>query len=634
MHVICTAGHVDHGKSALVEALTGTHPDRLAEEREREMTIDLGFAWMELPEIGEIGIVDVPGHRDFIGNMLAGVGSVTVALLVVAVDEGVMPQTEEHLAILDLLRIENGVVALAKTDLAESTQWVAMVADDVAHRLEGTSLAATCVVPVSALTGDGLAELRRALVKCLRVQPIRPDWGKPRLAIDRVFTVVGFGTVVTGTLLEGRLSVGDEVEIVPGGHRARVRGLQTHHTVLEEAVPGTRVAINLTGVGRGELHRGAVVVRPGGLQPTRRLDVSIRLLAGEHNSIPLRHNDLVKLFVGSAEVMARVRGLSAREILTGEDGWLQLELSAPVAVLKGDRFILRRPSPGTTIGGGKVVDAVPRRRHRLQDRAVLDRMEILSRGSTNEIMLHTLDASGISTMQETIAESGLIVDQAMEALTRLSSVGEIVVLGEAAPDLASRSTALIVSRGRRELLAQEIHSFLTQYHTTYPLRLGMRREELKSRLSLQARAFNALIKHSANIGELVEDGVLIHLPAHRVMFDESQQQRVNALIACFRNDIYKTPSRKEAVTVVGEEVLSALLDRGDLLAVSAEILFLAETYVEMEMRIKEQIGIAGSVTIAGVRDIFDTSRKYALALLEYMDREEITMRRGDTRVLR
>ncbi len=634
MHVICTAGHVDHGKSALVEALTGMHPDRLAEERERQMTIDLGFAWVALPEIGEIGIVDVPGHRDFIGNMLAGVGSVDAALLVVAADEGVMPQTEEHLAILDLLRIENGVVALSKTDLAESHEWVEMVGDDVARRLDSTSLAGTCVAPVSAITGEGMAELKRALVNCLRAQPARQDWGKPRLAVDRVFTVAGFGTVVTGTLLQGRLSVGEEVEIVPGGHRARIRGLQTHRTVLEEAVPGTRVAINLTGVGKDELHRGAVVVRPGALLPTRRVDVSFRMLSGEHNTIPLRHNELVKLFVGSTEVMARVRGLSARELLAGENGWLQLELSQPVAVVKGDRFILRRPSPGATIGGGKIVDARPRRRHRLQDHAVLERLQTLSRGSPDEILLQVLDAGGVRTLQEAVFDSGLNVHQATEALNQLMGVGEIVALGEAVPDLTPRSTSLVISRGRRELLAKEIYGFLSKYHNAHPLRLGMRREELKSRLGLPARFFNALIKHSTITGEIAENGVLLHLPAHRATFDDPQQQRVNALLARFRNNVYNTPSRKEVVTAVGEEVLAALLEQGQLLTVSAEVLFLVETYGEMEVRIKEQIGMAGSVTIAGVRDLFGTSRKYALALLEYMDREGITMRKGDERVLR
>ncbi|HJN40828.1 MAG: selenocysteine-specific translation elongation factor [Anaerolineales bacterium] len=634
MHVICTAGHVDHGKSTLVEALTGMHPDRLAEEREREMTIDLGFAWLTLPEIGEVSIVDVPGHRDFIGNMLAGVGAVAAALLVVAADEGIMPQTEEHLAILDLMHIEHGVVALAKTDLAESPEWVQLVADEVALRLADTSLAGARVVPLSALTGEGVPELGQALLECLRAQPRRPDLGKPRLSVDRVFTVAGFGTVVTGTLLEGSLSVGDEVEILPVGYRARIRGLHTHGTPLEMAAPGARVAINMTGVGKDELHRGAVVARPGSLQATRRVDVSFRLLSGEHNSIPLRHNEQVKLFVGSAEEMARVRGLSARRLRPGETGWLQLELSRPVAVLKGDRFILRRPSPGVTMGGGAIVDAHPRRRHRLQDTAVLQRLQIMARGSADEILLQALDVGGVPSLREALAASGLDDEQAREALASLSAAGELLALGEAALKLTPRSNVLVLSRGRYALLLQQLRGLLAAHHCAHPLRAGMPREELKSRLGLPARAFNALIKYCTGAGDLAESGISLRLPEHRVEFDDLQKRRVEALLARFRDDAHNTPSRKEVVAAVGEEVLAALLERSTLLAVSAEVLFLAETYAAMEAQIKAQIRAAGSVTVAGVRDLFGTSRKYALALMEHMDQQGTTVRKGDERVLR
>ena len=610
------------------------NPDRLAEELEREMTIDLGFAWVALPGLGEVGIVDVPGHRDFIGNMLAGVGGVAAVMLVVAADEGIMPQTEEHIAILDLLRIEKGVVALAKTDLADNCEWVQLVSGDVTHCLEGTSLAGARVAPVSAYTGEGMPELRQSLAECLRALPARPDLSKPRLAVDRVFTVSGFGTVVTGTLLDGRLSVGDEVEIIPGRRRARIRGLQTHRKVLEEAGPGKRVAINLTGLGKHELHRGAVVVRPGSLHSTLRVDVSFRLLSGKLNSLPLRHNECVKMFVGSAEVMARVRALSARKLLPGETGWLQLELSQPVAVVRGDRFILRRPSPAATIGGGAIVDAQPRRRYRLQDHAVLERLQTLERGSPDEILLQAMDAEGVLALREVAAKSGLNEKQSAEALTQLMATGKMVVLGLAASELTPRSTVLVLSHGRWVRLTNEIHSFLAEYHNVYPLRVGMHREELKSRLGLPVRAFNALIKHSTISGEFVEHGVLLGLPAHRVVFDDHQQQHINALLARFRDDVHNTPSRKEAVAAVGQEVLSALLERGTLLAVSAEVLFLEETYAAMEVQVREQIYAAGSVTVAGVRDLFGTSRKYALALLEHMDQKRITVRKGDERVLR
>jgi selenocysteine-specific elongation factor len=304
VHVIGTAGHVDHGKSTLVQALTGITPDRLREEQEREMTIDLGFAWLTLPNGESVGIVDVPGHRDFIENMLAGVGGIDAALFVIAADEGVMPQTREHLAILDLLRIPGGVVALTKIDLIDDPDWLELVQADVSEALQGTVLDGAPIIPVSARTGQGLAELTAALQEVLARTPPRPDRGRPRLWIDRVFTIGGFGTVVTGTLVDGHLEVGQEVEILPRGMRARIRGLQTHKTRIQRAVPGSRVAINLTGISRQDLARGDLVTTPGWLRPTTLADVRLDLLRDA--PFPLKHNAFVKFFCGSAETVARV----------------------------------------------------------------------------------------------------------------------------------------------------------------------------------------------------------------------------------------------------------------------------------------------------------------------------------------
>ena len=634
MSVISTAGHVDHGKSTLVEALTGMHPDRLVEEREREMTIDLGFAWMSFPEIGEIGIVDVPGHRDFIGNMLAGVGNVASVLLVVAADEGIMPQTEEHLAILDLLQVGNGVVALTKTDLVDSSEWVQLVVEEVIQRLEITSLASASVIPVSALEGTGMTELMQALAECLSAPHIWLDVSQPRLPVDRVFTVAGFGTVVTGTLLEGRLSIGQEVEIMPGNVRARIRGLQTHKNSLDVAVPGTRVAINLSGVSKDELHRGAVIVQPGSMRDTRMIDVSCRMLSDAHNSIPLRHNENVKLFLGTAEVMARVRGIGARQLLPGDNGWLQLELFESVACLRGDRFVLRRPSPGATIAGGVVLDPQPHGRHRLQEPLVLQRLRTLAGGSPADILLQALDTSGVVACKEAVTKSGLDDRQAEAALKELRIAADLVVFGKPTSDLVPSSTTLVANRSNWERLSKETHDFVAQYHRLYPLRAGMQREELKSRLGLSIVAFNALIKQLISEGMLVGNGATLYLPDHQVVFDDGAQQSVNSLISWFHNDLYNTPSRKKAVAMVGEEVLVALLERRTLVAVTDEVLFLTATYEEMEAQVQEKIAVSGSVTVAGVRDLFKTSRKYAIALLEHMDKKGITLRKGDERVLR
>jgi len=346
MRVIGTAGHVDHGKSTLVLALTGINPDRLREEQERQMTIDLGFAWMTLPAGEEVGIIDVPGHRDFIENMLAGVGGIDAALLVIAADEGVMPQTREHLAILDLLQVHRSVVALAKIDLVHEPHWLDLVREEIEQLLEHSGLSGSPIVPVSSTTGEGLEQLKHSLEQVLSAAAPRPDLGRPRLPVDRAFSIAGFGTVVTGTLVDGALEVGQEVQVLPGGQRARVRGLQTHKSPVQSAVVGSRVAANLTGIEVRQIRRGDVLVQPDSEQATTRLDVRFRLLADAPQRI--RHNQAAKLFLGAAQRGARVRLLGAQELSPGDQGWLQLELEEPVVARRGDHYILRRASPSAT----------------------------------------------------------------------------------------------------------------------------------------------------------------------------------------------------------------------------------------------------------------------------------------------
>ena len=338
MFVLGTAGHVDHGKSKLVEALTGIDPDRLREEKERGLTIDLGFAWLKLPSGHEIGIVDVPGHERFIKNMLAGVGGIDIALLVVAADEGVMPQTREHLAILDLLEVEKGLVAITKKDLVDE-EMLELVTMEVEETIKPTALAGSPVLAVSAVTGEGLPELVAAINSTLDTAQPRKDLGRPRLPIDRIFTIAGAGTVVTGTLIDGSLSVGDEVEIMPGGLRARLRSLQMHKTRLSEASPGSRIAANLVGVATSELQRGDVVAKPGTLSPSSIITGRLTLLSFMHR--PLRHNATVSFHTLTAEATAKVRLLDVDELEPGGSALAQFLLDRPVATLRGDHFIIR-----------------------------------------------------------------------------------------------------------------------------------------------------------------------------------------------------------------------------------------------------------------------------------------------------
>ncbi len=638
MRVIGTAGHVDHGKSTLVEALTGIDPDRLKEEKEREMTIDLGFAWLTLPSGEQVGVVDVPGHQDFVKNMLAGVGGIEAALFIVAADESVMPQTREHLAILDLLKVPTGIVALTKVDLAESEEWIELVEAEVMEVVEGTILEGAPIVPVSAMTGRGLDRLLETLDQVLTGIPPRTDRGRPRLPVDRVFTVSGFGTVVTGTLSDGNLRVGQEVEISPTGLKARIRGLQTHKHKIDVAVPGSRVAINLTGMSKDELKRGDVITVPGWLEPTQLIDVRLDYLRDAPRE--LRHNQEVEFYSGAAEVMAHARLLGTRSLAPGQSGWVQFRLAERIPIVKGDRFIIRQPSPSITIGGGVVVDPLPRRRHRRFRPEVIERLEMLAHGTPADLLLETLDRRGPMPARTLIADVGLPSEAAAEALHQLLQEEQVFMLSpepvqaEAGSKSLASSPQYVASPAGWATWRSRVTGEVAEFHRAQPLRQGMPREALKSRLKLETRLFNEVVARAVTQGVLVEDKNIIRLPEHSVQFSPGQQEAIDRLLHDFRRAPYTTPSYKDSVAAVGEDVVLALVEGGQLVRLGPDVLLLRETYEELVAWVKTHISEHGSVNVAQVRDAFDTSRKYALALLEYLDDQRVTKRVGDERVLR
>jgi selenocysteine-specific elongation factor len=632
MRVIGTAGHVDHGKSTLIEALTGMNPDRLKEERERQMTIDLGFAWMELPSGEQVGIVDVPGHRDFIENMLAGVGGIDAALFVVAADEGVMPQTREHLAILDILQIRAGLVALTKIDLIDDPDWLDLVEEDVRQVLVGTVLEDVPVVRVSAKNGTGTSELLDILDEVLAERPPRQDLGRPRLPVDRVFSIAGFGTVVTGTLSDGHLQIGEEVEILPNGTQGRIRGLQTHKQKEDLALPGSRTAVNISGVTLEEIRRGDVVAHRGDYQPTRRMDVKFRLL--KDASLALKHNTEVKLFVGAAEVLARVRTLGSEVINPGEPGWLQLEMKAPVVVMRGDHYILRRPSPGETMGGGTIIDPNPVGRHKRFTHGLIERLESLSAGAPTDVLIQSLTTLVAAPMREVILHSNLDEEAGKNAVEELINQGEIVILEPDKGNLEFDSDILVTTRGYWEQLSSTTLLIVEDYHTTYPLRRGMAKEELKSRLKIQSRLFSAEIRILILEGRLEENGPLVLSPDHKINFSAEQEQAVKSTLKRFTASPFSPPSVKDTIKDVGEDVFQAMVDLDLLVPVSPEVVFRREDYDRMVGEVKILLENNGTVSAAQVRDHFNTSRRYVLALLEHMDEVGITMREGDVRRLR
>ncbi len=639
MRVLGTAGHVDHGKSTLVRALSGIDPDRLKEEKARGMTIDLGFAWITLPAGPNgapeaVGIVDVPGHIDFIKNMLAGVGGIDAVLLVIAADEGVMPQTREHLAILDFLAVPAGVVALTKADLVDDPDWLELVELDTAALLEPTHLAHAPIVRVSAQSGAGLDALRAALAAVLRDLPPRRNRARPRLPVDRVFTRSGFGTVVTGTLLDGTLGVGDAVELLPGGLPARVRALQTHKQPVEQGQPGSRLAINLGGVDAAQVHRGDVVARPGTLRPTALIDARVRLLADA--PAPLRHNAAVDFFSGASETPARARVLGSETIAAGQEGWLQLRLERPVALAAGDRYILRLPSPSMTLGGGTVLSAHPARRWKRFDPAVLRRFETLARGAPDELLLAALARTPFGTAAALAAESDLEPAVAADTLAELERSGALLAL-------SAGNDRLLLALETWERIRATLRAALAAYHAENPLRRGMPRSEVRSRLAallprdaLAPRLFALILERAAAEGIVAQDETAVWQAGFRVALSPQEQAAVDRTLAAFAAAPAAPPNPGDTLALLGNraDLFEMLLEQGTLVRIGGDVLFHGEELERLSARVQEHLRAQGQITLAEARDLLQTSRKYVQALLEEMDARRITRREGDLRVLR
>ncbi|MYC33098.1 MAG: selenocysteine-specific translation elongation factor [Chloroflexi bacterium] len=621
MYVIGTAGHVDHGKSTLVKALTDIDPDRLPEEKEREMTVDLGFAWMTLPSGREVSIVDVPGHERFIKNMLAGVGAIDLALLIVAADESVMPQTREHLAILDLLRIRRGLVVITKTDLVDE-ELVELVKAEVEDVLEDTAFAGCQMAAVSAYSGDGMDGLKATIDEILNDTESRRDLGRPRLPVDRCFTVSGFGTVVTGTLIDGSVAVGQQIELAPSGTRARIRGLQSHKSRLDAAAPGVRLALNLSGVSRDEVLRGEVLTNPGWLRPTRRFDANLRMVKGAPHA--LKHNEGVTFHLLTSETTGRVRLLDADRLQPGNEGWVQVLLDEPIPMVKGDFFVLR--SSEDTLGGGQIADPNPMRRHRRFAPDVLERLTMLDAGASEDVIFTVADQMGPCDLRTLSQRSNLADGEVLERLGALVESGDVVALGE----MGAQNDAVVYSRRGWDILRNQAQVALQAYHNQYPLRRGAPPQELRSRLRVSQPVYLRAAARLAEEGVVVDDDGLVRIPDHQVELSERQQVDMATYLSELAGEPWSPPTDRP----VDPELLAYLQEKGDVVKVNETVVFTTEAYDDMVGRIVAHLEQNGSVTVAAAREIFGTSRKYVLPLLEYLDQQRVTRRVGDERVLR
>jgi len=613
MYVIGTAGHVDHGKSLLVQALTGIDPDRLREEKARGMTIDLGFAWLTLPDGRTVSIVDVPGHERFIKNMLAGAGGVDVALLAVAADDGVMPQTREHLAILDLLGVARGVVALTKRDLVDDA-WAALVAAEIGETLAGTTLAGSPVVACSATTGEGLDALTAALGEALDGLPPKRDYGRPRLPVDRVFTIAGFGTVVTGTLIDGELAAGDEIEAVPGGLRGRVRGVQSHATAVEHAGPGTRTAVNVSGIEKGDLRRGIVLAAPGALRATDVLDARVRAVAGLAR--PLRHNMPVTFHCFSDEANAQLRLLDSDELRAGESGWAQIKLATPVAALRGDRFVLR--TSDDTVAGGVIGDVAPKR-HRRRDASVVAALERMTSSSPEERVMALVAVRGWVEAGAIAAALALPATEAKRAL------GELVASG-AALSVEAGGGAWVATTAHAAATGEHARAVLRAYHAEHPLRAGIPQEQLRRELRLEADVFAAV---AASWGDVETGGGIAKMRGFAPAPSGGQREAMDAYLDALRRDGDGGRTAPPAA-----ELLAYMVESGAVVDADDGIVFEAAAFGAMRDAVCARIAREGAITLAEARDLLGVSRKRAQAVLEQLDRLRVTRRVGDGRVLR
>lgn len=622
--IIGTAGHVDHGKTALIGALTGVETDRLKEEKARGISIDLGFAPFRLPSGLVAGVVDVPGHERFISNMLSGIGGIDLVLLVVDVNEGVMPQTREHLQILDLLQIPKGIIVLTKCDLAEE-DWIDIVEEEVREEVAGTFLEKAPMARVSAITGAGLKEMVALIEKMVQTLPAKDNDGPMRLPIDRHFTVAGFGTVITGTLLSGSVRPGDMVDVLPPGTSVRVREVQVHGKQVSEAYAGQRVALNLAGLNRELIRRGAVVATPRVFEQTQCFDARISLLPEAPR--PLRFRDPVHLYLGTARVVGLVALLDRDVMQPGESVIAQIHLDRPLVAHREDRFIIRSYSPMTTIGGGRVLDPKPAKHRRFRADIMAGLKELES--GEKSFLLQKLSEQQTTTVKNLELLSGLGRERVETHLRQLEDEGLVWQM----VDQWATSEALASWRHR---LGEEV----TRFHEQNPLLPGIPHATLKGALpdKLSPKAFQKLLQMILDDGQLVQKGEWLLLPDWKPSPSPRQAELLEKLEAAYRTEGAQAKNRKEMIDRLGvsdEEsdlLFAYLFAEGKLVKLNEESFLHVDTYAQALVLLKKHFAEHQALTLAQFRDLFGSARKQVQALLEHFDGLKYTRRVGDERV--
>lgn len=628
--IIGTAGHVDHGKTTLVKAMTGIDTDRLKEEKERGISIELGFAPLQLPSGTLAGIVDVPGHERFIRHMLAGVAGIDLVLFVVAADEGVMPQTREHLDIIQLLQIQKGIIVITKIDLVEA-DWLTLVEEEITSAVCGTVLEQAPLIRVSGTTGEGIDTLIGMIDEMALEVRAKTTTGPARLSVDRAFTKVGFGPVVTGTLAAGKFKLLETVEILPRKVTAKIRTLQVHGQKVEEAFAGQRVAVNLAGIELEQVHRGDVLATPGSLGSSYRIDVRLEMLPGAEK--PLKNNTRVRFNLGTKETFGRVLLLDREEIEPGEKAYAHLVMEEPVVAAKDDRFVIRSYSPVITIAGGAVIDPAPPRQKRYRQES-LRAIETKEKGTPEQLLLQQLEAAAVIalTPAELQKAAGLEEAETLAAIEKLVNTDQVVAI-------SAEGKEYLIAAARYQQLSAEIVSLIAAYHRDYPLRPGLSKEELRSRKFPQqnARLFNAFLQAMERDGLVRVDGQVVSSPGFTVRLDDKLERAWAAMETQLREDGFQPTEWSQLVQRFdippeqADELLNFLLWNKMLIKIEGFYL-LPELVAEGKQKIVAWLEAHQSIQIAEARDLLQSSRRFVLPFLEYLDREKVTRREGDKRI--
>ncbi len=630
--IIGTAGHIDHGKTTLIKALTGRDTDRLKEEQKRGISIDLGFTYFDLPSGHRAGIIDVPGHEKFIKNMLAGVMGMDLVLLVVAADEGIMPQTVEHLSILNLLGIKRGFVVLTKVDLVED-EWLELVEEEVAEEIKGTFLEDSPIIRVSSTKKTGIEKLINLIDSYVSEMEDRDISDMPRLPVDRVFTVSGFGNVITGTLISGKLNIGDKVQIYPSNFSARIRSLQVHDQDTDVAYAGQRVAVNIVGIKKEQIKRGDVLALLNQMKATRMLDVKVKLL--DSIDVDIKNRTRLRLYLGTREVLCRIVLLDKEILRPGEEAYAQLRLEEEIVAKRADRFIIRFYSPMFTIGGGMVLEPNPKKRRSL-DRDAIEELQIKEYGEQEDIIENIIKekSNEFLSLKEIAAITSILEEKLIEDLNILSKKDKLILFN------FTKDTYVIhldFYNKISEMIIQEIR----EYHQRYPLRRGISKELIRRKFLKNApnKVGDMFIQRLIDAGILVQELDLLRLDGYEIEYNPEQLMIKDEIIKNLKDKQYLIPKSSEIIDSLeynretSQELFNSLIDNGDIIRLEDEIFILKDLYEKAKEDLVEFINKNASISVAEFRDLLNTNRKIALALLESFDGQGITKREENKRIL-